>query len=328
MAKRRRTKTKRTRIANSRKMARSRTKKLRKKNKRGGARYTGIDRARDPGVAKRLREAAQVDKQEADETAAAESLAEETYQKFRDKGDKYKQDEEAAYLKALRLIKISDPDYSPRQPKVQTQLQAGKASRPRSVNVSPLSTFNRYDREQDLCEIQTEKDPCDEQYGCYWNEAEAKCLPSSGSMETGEPTKGEPSSKQYFTDEEKKILEQKILENEKLQLLNKLLLASFGFDENGTNRIPILVLTDATELSKLVDKSEAEKLIQRIDDKASDMETMMKNGKKYVFPNTGGLSGPAGIIKRKMDTLKITLKRVVTDGIITDKETDDEEDGF
>lgn len=326
MAKRRRrTKTKRTRMAKSRKMARSRTKKLRKKNKRGGARYTGIDRARDPEVAKRLREAALLAKQEADETAAAERLAEETYQKFlaKDARDKYKykQDVEEAHLKALQLRRISDPHYSPRQPKVRTQLQAGKATPPGRVEMSETSNFNRYDEHQGLCEIHTEKGPCDKQYGCNW--VGNKCLPSSGEMDTGKPTKDEPSSKQYLTDEEKKILKQKNLENEKLQLLNKLLLASFGFDENGTNRIPKLVLTDATELSKLIDKSEAEELILRIDEKTSDMETMIANKKKYVFPNTRDLGGPAAAIKQKMDTLKITLKRGINDGIITD-----EEDGF
>lgn len=83
MAKRR-IKTKRTRMAKSRKMTRSRTKKLRKKNKKGGARsrYTGVDRASLPEENQRLRRAALFAKQEADEAAAAEIMADEAYSMF------------------------------------------------------------------------------------------------------------------------------------------------------------------------------------------------------------------------------------------------------
>ena len=277
MAKRRRTKTKRTRIANSRKMARSRTKKLRKKKMKGG---TGPDKIQrpyttrydengKPVILKReavAEEEALLAKQEADETAAAESLAEK---------------------------------------------KVGTAPPSRRVTMSKKSKFNRYDKDKSLCGIHTEKDPCDEQYGCNW--VGNKCLPSSSEMNTGEPTKDKPSSKEYLTDEEKKNLE-----DEYLQLLNKLLLASFGYDENGDNRIPKLVLTDAGKLSGMINEDEANKLIQRIDDKASDMETMIANKKKYVFPKTGGMGGPADAVKQRMDILKTTLLSGIKEGIITD----------
>lgn len=59
-----------------------------------------------------------------------------------------------------------------------------------------------------------------------------------------------------------------------------------GYDEKG-KIIAKLVLTNARELSEFINKAEAVKLIKKIDAKDSDMTTMMSNGTKYLFPNTG-----------------------------------------
>jgi hypothetical protein len=309
---RRRTKNKRTRMAKSRKMTRSKTRKLRKKYKRGGARgryrrYTGINSANKPGEAERLLEALLVERREAAEQEAAERLAYEAYSKFYNQTAR----SSAATAAALRMIRRrSVKDQSPQE------VQTPKTRGPPSVKMSEKSKFARYNEKLPLCEKHTEEDPCDQQQGCNWNGDMEKCLPSSEVMDTGTPTSGSPSL-QYLTDEENDIREQDIL-------LNKILLASFGYNENGARQATMLDLTDTNEVYKFIKtKDEAEALIQRIIDKQwiIDKQSEMGND-KYDFPNTTR-EGSAENVKEKMSILTKTLET-----LIKDDEEDDEEDAL
>lgn len=238
MAKRRRTKTKRTRMAKSIKISRSRTKKLRKKNKRGGSlnlsKGTVADQYRlmeEAIAAEHLRRK--------EEKLATEKLITELAEKRRtkraQKGKPYL-DEKKALETAMAQMKIDDKDYSPPIAKPLKFHSTKKPTSPsRRVEISEISQVNRYDEEQGLCEIHTEQAHCDEQSGCNW--IVNKCLPSSEVMSTDEPTRGKPALN-FLTDPEKvdKLLNE-ILKKDILDLKNRDKVFRFINTEDETNAL-------------------------------------------------------------------------------------------
>ena len=290
MVRKRRTNNKRTRMVKSRKMARRRTKKRkyskRKKKMKGGS----------LNLSEGALEAHQKQQLPLSAPRSSRSIL-----KQKMNPPEMEKQQPQMYLEDIRGIMEENEGGNEDSPQ--------ERKTPVMLSFAPHSNFTRYDGDRDLCENHTEEDSCNEQSGCNW--IEDKCLPSSEVMSTGEPTKGKPLQ-QYLTDEEKKILEES-------QLLNEILLASFGYDKKG-NIIAKKLVLNAEELSKLIYKDEAEVVIQKINDKDSDMATMVKNNKKYIFPNTGR-EGQAGAIKRQMDTLKRTLEEAIKKNILCPRPT-------
>ena len=143
----------------------------------------------------------------------------------------------------------------------------------RRVGISEEPIINIYDVEQGLCETHEAEDPCNRQMGCNWNGD--KCLPSS----------------EVISREDK--------------LLNKILLASYGYYDGKEDKLDLKNTEKVSRFIKTEDETRA--LIKVIDDKDPVIVSM----RNRVF-------GPPEEVEVKMKELKETLKSGLDSGLIND----------